>query len=313
MFVPWDPANEDRRLSCSALANASSTYREDYVAYYQSCAETGFASAPRLEPVGCRHSGARDLRVRQGQAGGAHHDGVLRQRDSRDGWRHRAGGPDARRRDCASAGATAEQAKEFTSFRNYVALPRTEAFRIEYWALEEAKLQRMPPEREFSRKIALIVGGGSGIGREVALTSRGAARTWSWRTRTSRALEPRGRRRRARRRPRRASRRAVDLTSRDSIAAALRATILAFGGVDIVDQHGGDLSDADRPPSESVWAKTLRHQRHEQLRAGAGGGAGSSRAQDLPAIDRVDQLGERGRAQGRQRALRREQGRRSTI
>src|SRR5207244_3367210 len=63
----------------------------------------------------------------------------------------------------------AEQAREFTSFHNYVALPRSEAFRIEYWALEEAKLQRMPPEREFSRKIALVVGGGSGIGREVAL------------------------------------------------------------------------------------------------------------------------------------------------
>ena len=53
-----------------------------------------------------------------------------------------------------------EQAKEFKSFRNYVALPRSEAFRIEYWALEEAKLQRMPPEQEFSRKIALVVGGG---------------------------------------------------------------------------------------------------------------------------------------------------------
>ena len=39
-----------------------------------------------------------------------------------------------------------EQAADFKSFQNYVALPRSEAFRIEYWALEEAKLQRMPPE-----------------------------------------------------------------------------------------------------------------------------------------------------------------------
>ena len=63
----------------------------------------------------------------------------------------------------------AEQSKQFTHFHNYVALPRSEAFRIEYWALEEAKLQRMPAEAEFSRKIGLVIGGASGIGREVAL------------------------------------------------------------------------------------------------------------------------------------------------
>ena len=43
-----------------------------------------------------------------------------------------------------------EQSQQFTQFHNYVALPRSEAFRIEYWALEEAKLQRMPAEAEFS-------------------------------------------------------------------------------------------------------------------------------------------------------------------
>ena len=69
-----------------------------------------------------------------------------------------------------------EQRAGFKSFHNYVALPRGEAFRIEYWALEEAKLQRMPPEKEFSRKVALVVGAGSGIGRDVLLqlAKRGA-------------------------------------------------------------------------------------------------------------------------------------------
>src|SRR5262245_21029556 len=51
----------------------------------------------------------------------------------------------------------------------YVALPQQEAFDIEYWALEEAKLRRMPPEKELARQVIAVIGAGSGIGREVAL------------------------------------------------------------------------------------------------------------------------------------------------
>jgi NAD(P)-dependent dehydrogenase (short-subunit alcohol dehydrogenase family) len=51
----------------------------------------------------------------------------------------------------------------------YTALPLQEAFDIEYWLLEEAKLQRMPPEQELARQIIAVVGGGSGIGRDLAL------------------------------------------------------------------------------------------------------------------------------------------------
>ena len=50
----------------------------------------------------------------------------------------------------------------------YVALPQQEAFDIEYWQLEEAKLRRMPAEKELARRVAVVVGAGSGIGREVA-------------------------------------------------------------------------------------------------------------------------------------------------
>src|ERR1700752_3186421 len=69
--------------------------------------------------------------------------------------------------------ATADQ---FTVHANYVALPPSEAFRIEYWKLEEAKIRRQPPEKELSRRVALIVGAASGIGREVArlAAARGA-------------------------------------------------------------------------------------------------------------------------------------------
>ncbi len=64
----------------------------------------------------------------------------------------------------------------FQAHANYVALPPSEAFRIEYWLLEDAKLRRQPAEKELSRRIALIVWGASGIGRAAALLAaeRGA-------------------------------------------------------------------------------------------------------------------------------------------
>lgn len=56
------------------------------------------------------------------------------------------------------------------SVANYTALPKQEAYDIEYWALEEAKLRRMPPESELSRQVVAVVGAGSGIGK--ALVAR---------------------------------------------------------------------------------------------------------------------------------------------
>jgi FlaA1/EpsC-like NDP-sugar epimerase len=50
----------------------------------------------------------------------------------------------------------------------YVALPQQEAFDIEYWLLEEAKLKRMPAEKELARQVIIVVGAGSGIGKETA-------------------------------------------------------------------------------------------------------------------------------------------------
>ena len=130
--------------------------------------------------------------------------------------------------------ATEEQSREFTQFHNYVALPRSEAFRIEYWALEEAKLQRMPPEAEFSRKIALVIGGASGIGREVALLlgRRGAHVVVAdfdieGATKVSREVGKVSSKEFV-------ASTAVDLSSSQSLAEAVRFTVSKFGGIDIV-------------------------------------------------------------------------------
>ena len=64
--------------------------------------------------------------------------------------------------------AAVEVMRGAEALSEYIALPSQEAFDIEYWALEEAKLKRMPPEKELAREIVVIVGAGSGIGEAAA-------------------------------------------------------------------------------------------------------------------------------------------------
>jgi rhamnose utilization protein RhaD (predicted bifunctional aldolase and dehydrogenase)/NAD(P)-dependent dehydrogenase (short-subunit alcohol dehydrogenase family) len=150
------------------------------------------------------------------------------------------------------------QAGEFKSYRNYVALPRSEAFRIEYWALEEAKLQRMPPEREFSRRIVVVVGGASGIGREVVLQiARRGGHVVVADQNVASAEEV------AREAVGLSSNEMVmatplDLTSRESIAGAFRATVQRFGGVDaIVNTAAIYPTPIPGTAAEDTWSRAM--------------------------------------------------------
>jgi len=140
-----------------------------------------------------------------------------------------------------------------------VALPRSEAFRIEYWALEEAKLQRMPAEAEFSRKIAVVIGGASGIGREVALLlgRKGAhvvVADFDMQG-ASKVADEVG----VVSAPEFVAATAVDLSSSESLAQAVKYAISHFGGIDIIVNTAAiyPVPGSDGELSEAQWANTF--------------------------------------------------------
>jgi len=259
MFVPWNAGAEDLAQLQQQISTRLEQYRTEYVAYYNSCA--------RPDSPALRDSNPSVVVIPGLGVFGFGKD----KREARITTEffvnavHVMAGATALEEDGSTAGPLpqarrAEQAKEFESFHNYVALPRSEAFRIEYWALEEAKLQRMPPEREFSRKIALVVGAGSGIGREVALqlAARGAHLVLA--DQNGASAEAACADARARSFGEAAISSALDLGVRGTIADALRQTILSFGGVDIVINTAAiyPTPEPGSAASEALWTKTLQ-------------------------------------------------------
>jgi rhamnulose-1-phosphate aldolase/alcohol dehydrogenase len=248
MFIPWNPATERLSELQSRIQERILQYRESYTEYYNSCA---LPDSPKL----------RDTNPSVVVIAGLGVFGFAKdKREARITTEffvnaiHVMAGANA----LEEAGNTSAGI-QFSSFHNYVALPRTEAFRIEYWALEEAKLQRMPPEREFSRRIFIVVGGGSGIGREVSLQ---IARKGGQVVVADRDLESAGS----------AAKEAgafsslemtlaceLDLTSRQSIQSAFRATVLKFGGIDaIVNTAAVYPTPGAGTPPETVWSHALQ-------------------------------------------------------
>ncbi|MFE2462699.1 bifunctional aldolase/short-chain dehydrogenase [Streptomyces sp. NPDC059402] len=119
---------------------------------------------------------------------------------------------------------------------SYAPIEESEKFRIEYWALEEAKLRRMPKPKPLATRVALVTGAGSGIGKAIArrlvdegacvvvadLNAENAAAVAEELGGDDRAVAVR-----------------VDVTSEEQIAEAFEAAVLAFGGVDLVVNNAG--------------------------------------------------------------------------
>jgi rhamnulose-1-phosphate aldolase/alcohol dehydrogenase len=137
------------------------------------------------------------------------------------------------------------------SVSTYAPIDESEKFRIEYWALEEAKLARMPKPKPLATRVAFVTGGGSGIGRAIAhrLAAEGAcvvvadrdevaARTVAAELGNSDVAVAVG----------------ADVTDAAAVAGALADAVLAFGGVDLVVNNAGlSISKSLLETTEADW------------------------------------------------------------
>jgi rhamnulose-1-phosphate aldolase/alcohol dehydrogenase len=138
----------------------------------------------------------------------------------------------------------------------YTSLPRQEAFDIEYWLLEEAKLQRMPRPKPLSGRVALITGSAGGIGKAIArrFAEEGACVVLND-LNVERLTEAKEEFLKAFGRDAVATV-PLNVTDGHSIATALNAACLAFGGVDIVVNNAGiSISQSIAEHTEENWDK----------------------------------------------------------
>jgi len=143
LHVDWNPQAEDLAALKTKLAAGIAQYRRDYAAYYEACRRPNSPAMRDPNPTVVLIPGLGMIAWGKDKS------------ESR---------VTAEFYNCA-----VEVMRGAEAVDRYIALPQQEAFDIEYWLLEEAKLKRMPAEKELARQVVIVVGAGSGIGRETAL------------------------------------------------------------------------------------------------------------------------------------------------
>ncbi|TFW30174.1 bifunctional rhamnulose-1-phosphate aldolase/short-chain dehydrogenase [Duganella callida] len=216
--IDFDPGHPDLDAVVAGLDEALERYRADYIAYYERCKHANSPKVRDANPVIYLIPGV----------------GML---------------------SFAKDKATARIAGEFyvnainvmrgaNGVDTYVGLPEQEAFDIEYWLLEEAKLQRMPKPKSLAGRIALVTGGAGGIGQAVAkqLLQEGACVLLT--DIDAEALaEAKGALAKVAGKDSIASA-VANITSEEAVEEILTASALQFGGVDLLISNAGIASSA---------------------------------------------------------------------
>lgn len=245
LYVDWNPAAEGLAELQQKLTEGMARYREDYAAYYDRCKHADSPAMRNPNPSVVLIPGVGMIAWGKNKS------------ESR---------VTAEFYNCA-----VEVMRGAEAIDEYIALPQQEAFDIEYWLLEEAKLKRMPAEKDLARRVVIVVGAGNGIGKETAhrlakegahvvcadlnaeaaevtaqeLTvkyGKGIGVAGSGVSGCGPALGM-----------------GVDITDRESIRELLKTAVLAYGGVDHLLITAGVFLPPDREGnlSDDAWRLTF--------------------------------------------------------
>ncbi len=232
LVVEFDPAKPDVDATVAALAGQAEAYRADYAAYYERC----------------RHPGSPALRDPNAVVWLVPGVGML---------------------TFAKDKATARISGEFyvnainvmrgaSAVSTYRGLPEQEAFDIEYWLLEEAKLARMPKPKSLAGRVAFVTGGAGGIGSATAerMLREGACVMLA--DIDAKALDATAEQL-VRMHGRDVVRTVVmDVTDEAAVLRALAETAVEFGGVDILVSNAGIASSAPiEETTLALWNKNM--------------------------------------------------------
>jgi rhamnulose-1-phosphate aldolase/alcohol dehydrogenase len=143
LFVNWDPGAGDLESLKSLLVERLAQYREDYAAYYNRCKRPDSPAMRDPNPTVILIPGVGMIAWGKNKS------------ESR---------VTAEFYNCAI-----EVMRGAEAIDRYEAMDEQEAFDIEYWLLEEAKLRRLPPEKELDRQVIAVIGAGGGIGKAAAM------------------------------------------------------------------------------------------------------------------------------------------------